>query len=305
MNVSPVISSAIGPTSAASFPLVYPSATRATTDTVASSVVELSAPGKLLAAASAISNPPAAQGSFASAASEAQTFTDTFNGLMQYIYDVLQNIAFQPPSAPSLATLLLQTLNTQQPAVNGQSFVASLASIGIASQTPAVLNPSGSMTVDFNTLQSAFNADQGETLSLISQAHQSLGQLASALVGAPNTLAQTGGAVAAPAPAPTSLAAPAAVIAVAAAAQSMPANVAPAALPGNPTGLDPLIVAKSPITAQAIAAYHLTDGLFDTRTPPMKVVLPVPNAEYSPIVPIPAVTRDLHHGDNNRRFRAR
>lgn len=183
MNISPVISPSILQTglftTASAQPVAYSINPPATTS---ASVVDISWPGKLLSVASifgdGVSQSAAtSQGSFATVVATTQLFVDVFNSFLQSGSDNLQN-----PAGGSFDSLFMQVLNSQATATSGdgKSIVTQLAEAGIDYQAPSILNKTGQMTVDLTALQSAFNADPIGTSSLLAQAIQSIGPLATA-----------------------------------------------------------------------------------------------------------------------------
>lgn len=171
MDISSVISSSVAQTVAAVgsqrviFSVVPP--------TTASSV-EISGLGQLLSASTlfetGISN-ATNQAGFPAVLAATQIFVDAFNNFLQT--DSLQNA-----SAGPLGNLFMQMLNTQTTAGSGKSIIASLSGIGINYQPAASQNDTGRMSIDFKTLQSAFNVSPTGTGSLLTQATQSIGQFA-------------------------------------------------------------------------------------------------------------------------------
>jgi hypothetical protein len=121
-------------------------------------------------------NPQATgQTGFAATENEAQMFVDIFNNFLQSTSDT----TLTAPGASS-NSLMVQLLNSQQASKtsNGLSLSDSLDAIGIAFQQPSPLNSKGQLTLDTDKLQSAFSANQSATLAVVSQAMQSIGQLA-------------------------------------------------------------------------------------------------------------------------------
>jgi hypothetical protein len=121
---------------------------------------------------------------FASLVAEAQYFVDAFNNLQS-------NLAFMQGSLGTLSgdTLAVQfarTLNTQSTLpltndtddISGTSAPTSLAEIGIEFQPTPTTAVAGTLSIDLQTLQSAFESNPTGTFSLLTQAVQSFGDLA-------------------------------------------------------------------------------------------------------------------------------
>ncbi|HUX89839.1 MAG TPA: hypothetical protein VMV48_04020 [Gallionellaceae bacterium] len=150
----------------------------ATTGTSSVDIVDISGLGQLLSVSSifetAILKAAATnKATFFTVVAATQYFVDAFNSFMQS--DSMQNSL-----DGSLGNLFIQVLNTQTTASSGnsKSIIASLSEVGVNLQAATSQNGAGLMTIDFKTLQSAFNADQLGTISLLAQSIQSIGQLA-------------------------------------------------------------------------------------------------------------------------------
>lgn len=157
-----------------------------------STIVQLSGLGQLLSAAStfassiAVIQPGLASSGlgqhfgadFGSLAAEAQGFVDAFNTLQNTI-NGLQGFAGAQGGSP-FATQLATSLDNQAGAsfANGGSPLTTLAQIGITLQPPTVTGGGGTLGIDLATLQSAFNADQAGTFSLLGQAIASFSAIA-------------------------------------------------------------------------------------------------------------------------------
>ncbi len=380
MNISPIMSPPIGST----VPLVFPNGKRIQSANDPSSIVALSVAAKALYAASSVNS---GTGNFSIAVSEAKTFADAFNGLLQYGY----GLNGYYPSGLSPGSMLTEAFNAQQ-TNSGQTLMASLQSIGIQYQEPVAEDPAGTVTVDINKLQSAYNSDRAGTLSLLSEADKTIGQIAGGIAGnlalvpaqqgtipssesasvaqsvvgnavqtltsiALNAAGQANSLFAGITPLSTSQqlatlaaseqlsvaeqfaaaaqastsnafqATAAASVAIAAApsapqaatAEMTPATTStgtsattpqnlqaaaaglsagaaatPAAAQAIPNSIDPLLVATSPFTAQAIAAYHMVDGIFDTGKGRPYGHSGDPYGEYMPIEPPVSVREQLH-----------
>jgi hypothetical protein len=169
MDISSVISSSVAQTVATTgsqrvvFSIVPPAT---------ASSVEISGLGQLLSASTlfetGISN-AANQAGFPAVLAATQIFVDALNNFLQT--DSLQNA-----SAGSPGNQFMQVLNT--PASSGKSIIASLSGIGINYQPAASQNDTGRMSIDFKTLQSAFNVSPTGTGSLLTKATLSIGQFA-------------------------------------------------------------------------------------------------------------------------------
>ena len=169
MDISSVISSSVAQTVATTgsqrvvFSIVPPAT---------ASSVEISGLGQLLSASTlfetGISN-AANQAGFPTVLAATQIFVDALNNFLQT--DSLQNA-----SAGSPGNQFMQVLNT--PASSGKSIIASLSGIGINYQPAASQNDTGRMSIDFKTLQSAFNVSPTGTGSLLTKATLSIGQFA-------------------------------------------------------------------------------------------------------------------------------
>ncbi len=154
--------------------LFSPPATIATSNV---DIVDISGLGQLLSASllfeSDIFNEAAAsQDSFSTIAAVTQ-FVEAFNSF-------LQSDSLQSPSGGSIGNLFIQLLNTRAGAnsVDGQSIIDSLAEAGINFQPPVSLNGASLLSIDFEALQAAFDADPSGTVALLGQTTRSIGQLA-------------------------------------------------------------------------------------------------------------------------------
>jgi hypothetical protein len=171
MDISSVISSSVAQTVATTgsqrvvFSIIPP--------TTASSI-EISGLGQLLSASTLFetgNSNAANQAGFPAVLAATQIFANALNNFLQT--DSLQNA-----SAGSPGNQFMQALNTQTTAGSEKSIIASLSGIGINYQAPVSQNDTGRMTIDFKTLQSAFNTNPAGTTSLLAQATQSIGQFA-------------------------------------------------------------------------------------------------------------------------------
>ena len=150
-----------------------------------SAIVELSGLGQLLAATStfqdALANlqPGSADSGlgqnfgtdFGSLAAEAQNFVDSFNALQNALAGLQSGAG--PLTGDALAAQFAQALGDQATATftNGTG-PTTLADIGIAQ------SDSGTLSIDLQALQTAYQANASGTFSLLAQAAQSLGQVA-------------------------------------------------------------------------------------------------------------------------------
>lgn len=151
--------------------------TPATTNTSSADIVDISALGQLLSATSIfesgiLQTTATTPSGFATLATATQLFVDAFNGFLQSGSNNLLN-----PPGLSLGNLFAQALASRTTS-NGTSVIASLSSVGINFVPPLLPNGAGQLTIDLQSLQSAFNADPVGTSSVLSQAIQSIGQLA-------------------------------------------------------------------------------------------------------------------------------
>ena len=276
----------------------------------AGDTVNISAAGKLLSA-STLFDAATNSTDFAAVAVTTQYFADAYNNF-------LQSDSLQSTTGGSLNSLFTQALNAD-------TGVFRLSAIGINFLTPA----SGQITIDYNTLQAAYLANPAGTVSQLTQATLSIGQLAAqftTLAAQLNSLSQM------PLPAATSAAAPAqtaaptatntAATAATAATTSATATTAAATvsttapvtatalpivtttLPTNTTAqnpapvsfVNPTVNSADPAIAAAIASYHMVDGIFDMAKPHNTGPAPKPlgYSEITTIAPIQPVILNLH-----------
>lgn len=173
MDISPVISSSslqnIFATTSSQrvvFSIITPAVTTSTS-------VDISGLGRLLSAASVLErsvSTTAGSGNagFPTVLATTQLFVDAFNGF-------LQSGSLQNASGTPVASQFVQTV------AGGQ--LDRLSGIGISYQPYSDQNPNGQLVIDYQTLQSAFNADRNGTVSLLAQATQSIGQSATQFTG--------------------------------------------------------------------------------------------------------------------------
>lgn len=181
MDISPIISSSIVQTdffgTASVQPVTFLLNPSATTATNSVDTVDISGLGQLLSSSlifetNILKAAAANQISFPTVVSATQFFVDAFNSF-------LQSSSLQSSSGGSLGNLFTTMLNTHTTSsADGRSIIASLSGIGINFQASTSQNSPGLMTIDLQTLQSAFNADQLGTVSVLAQATQSIGQVA-------------------------------------------------------------------------------------------------------------------------------
>lgn len=163
-----------------------------------SAIVELSGLGQLLSAAAIFQDQlqslqpgTATSGGgqnfgtdFASLAAETQSLADAFNNLQSNITSVNGTSNLLGGNVTS-ASGLSQSLDAQAQAnyANGASTLTNLAQLGIAYQPPLLAGGGGSLSIDLNKLQSAFNADAAGAFSLLSLAAHAFTGIAGDFVG--------------------------------------------------------------------------------------------------------------------------
>ncbi len=291
----------------------------ATPTTTSSYSVEISSLGQLLSAATLFETVPSQttnQTGFPAISTATQSFVDAFNNFLQS--GNLQSTASGP-----LGNLFTQVLNANS--TYGQSLISSLSGFGI--HLPTATNQNGQMTIDLNTLQSAFNTNPAGTVSLLAQTTQSISQLATeltALAAQLNQLTQpasptTAGATAStasPTPASTTMpaspltasttpvvttttptAAPTTSTTAATLLTAAPAGPAVENVTPNAASLvNPVINSADPGVAAAIASYHVIDGIFDMAKPHNEgQVLKTPNySATEPVAPVRPAMLNLH-----------
>ncbi|HTZ00376.1 MAG TPA: hypothetical protein VMB75_11090, partial [Rhodocyclaceae bacterium] len=115
-------------------------------------------------------------GALAGLVAEIQSFVDAFNTLLTSLGNLTGGTF---TTAEDLAAQFSQALAAQaaQPLANGASPLTTLAQIGIQLQ-PATTTTPAALTLNLQTLQAAFAADQAGTSSLVRQALQTFGGLA-------------------------------------------------------------------------------------------------------------------------------
>jgi hypothetical protein len=158
-----------------------------------STVVDLSGFGQLLSATdlfqSSLSNlQPGSTASgigenfgtnLASLAAEAQSFVDAYNTLQDNLTNLQES--FGSLAGNSLVAQLAQALNAQvvEPIGNSNSAFTDLGQIGIEFQPASTTSGGGTLSLDLQTLQSAFETNPTAAFSLLAQATQALGNTAS------------------------------------------------------------------------------------------------------------------------------
>jgi len=159
--------------------------------TGSSAVVELSGLGQLLSATSLFQNslavlqPGSASSGlgtnfgtdFGSLAAEVHNFVDTFNTLQSTLASLQSPVGAL--AGNTLANQFVQALNTQVTATfaNGETGPTTLGQLGVELQ-PVAGGGASALTVNLQSLQSAFAANPTGTFSLLAQAVQSFGNLA-------------------------------------------------------------------------------------------------------------------------------
>jgi hypothetical protein len=115
---------------------------------------------------------------FASLAAEAQNFVDAFNTLQSNL--TFLQVPFGTLSGKPLAAQFAQVLNAQatSPLTNDSSTPTSLTDIGITLKSTSTTAVGGTLGIDLQTLQSAFESNPTGTFSLLTQAVQSFGDVA-------------------------------------------------------------------------------------------------------------------------------
>ncbi len=157
-----------------------------------STIVGLSGLGQLLSAAASFQDQlrPLQPGNIANGGSnlasltaEAQSFVDAYNNLQGAIASVNSTGNLLGSSVPG-ASGLIQSLNTQAQAgySNGNSSLTNLSQLGIAFQPSLLAGGGGSLSIDQNTLLSAFNTDAAGAFTLLSQAASAFNDLAASFI---------------------------------------------------------------------------------------------------------------------------
>lgn len=157
-----------------------------------STIVGLSGLGQLLSAAASFQDQlrPLQPGNIAnggnnlaSLTAEAQSFVDAYNNLQSAIASVNSTGNLLGSSVPG-ASGLIQSLNTQAQAgySNGSSSLTNLSQLGIAFQPSLLAGVGGSLSIDQNTLLSAFNTDAAGAFTLLSQAASAFNDLAASFI---------------------------------------------------------------------------------------------------------------------------
>lgn len=100
----------------------------------------------------------------------AELFVDTFNRLQASNSNLTEN-----PLIPTSNDSLLQALNAARPDAAEAGLFEQLSKIGINLQSPATPGSDSSLTLDVIDFQSALAQNPGETLTLLTQALQALG----------------------------------------------------------------------------------------------------------------------------------
>jgi hypothetical protein len=139
----------------------------------------------------------------ASLSAETQNFVDAFNGLQSNISNI-NNTSNLLGGSVAGASGLTQSLNAlaQTTFANGSSTLTNLSQIGITYAPPTIPGGGGNLSINMNTLQSAFNTDATGAFSLLTQAASAFGNVAGNFVNQAGSqysslasLAQTSGVV--------------------------------------------------------------------------------------------------------------
>ncbi|BCK87946.1 hypothetical protein MIZ01_1743 [Sideroxyarcus emersonii] len=119
----------------------------------------------------------------ASLTAETQSFVDAYNNLQSAIASVNNTGDLLGGNVPG-ASGLVQSLNAQAQAgySNGGSALTDLSQLGITFQPSLLAGGGGSLSVDQNTLLSAFNTDAAGAFTLLSQAASAFNDLASSFI---------------------------------------------------------------------------------------------------------------------------
>lgn len=118
-----------------------------------------------------------------SLAAEVQNFVDAFNGVQSNLASIGSASTLFGSSIPAASDLSL-SLNTQTQASfsNGSSALTNLSQLGIEFQPSPIPGGKSSLSINLNTLQSAFNSDASGAFSLLATAANSLGSLAGGFI---------------------------------------------------------------------------------------------------------------------------
>lgn len=175
--------------------------TNAVSQADAAVIVDISPPAQLLAAASTLQQLADVPGnpSFTDLLAGTQNFVDSFNNLqitapdagLNAALDVLTNAA---TNTATNATLNIAPSTTPNAIINGGNALSDLAQIGVNFSATTTSNTNESLTINPDTLQTAYNANPAVTSDLVAQTAQSL---ASALTAATATAAGDPGTFAA------------------------------------------------------------------------------------------------------------
>lgn len=168
-------------------------------------IVDISPPAQLLAAASTLQQLADVPGnpSFTDLLAGTQNFVDSFNNLqitapdagLNAALDVLTNAATNTATNTAInATLNIAPSTTPNAIINGGNALSDLAQLGVNFSAATTSNTNESLTINPDTLQTAYNANPAVTSDLVAQTAQSL---ASALTAATATAASDPGTFAA------------------------------------------------------------------------------------------------------------
>lgn len=151
-----------------------------------STFVGISARGQLLSATVTFQDQlqslrPDTATSYTSLTAKSQTLVASFNTLQAGIADINNSLS---AGGVSGASDLAQAINTQVQASypNGDSTLTELSQLGIEFQPSLLPGGSSTLSIDPDTLQSAFDADAAGAFSLLSKAADALGDVARSFI---------------------------------------------------------------------------------------------------------------------------
>lgn len=176
MDISAISSIPVTPSLAVSStrPVSFLFFTPAISDVTSVETVDISALGRLLSAVSIFESTVTSQASFSTVLAGAQFLVDAFN-------EFLQSDSLQSPLGGSLGNLFVRMLEAQTAGASesGESVLASLSRIGINFVPSESLSGSGSIAIDLETIQAAFNTDPSGTVGVLRQAGRAIASAAS------------------------------------------------------------------------------------------------------------------------------
>ena len=189
IEVNPVTS----PDAISSTQTVIAPTTNVVSQADAAVIVDISPPAQLLAAASTLQQLADVPGnlSFTDLLAGTQNFVDSFNNLQTTVPDAGLNAALDATTNTALNAASGTSPNAT---TTGGSTVSDLAQIGVNFSAATISNSNESLTIDPDTLQTAYNANPAVTSDLVAQTAQSV---ASALTAATATAASDPGTFAA------------------------------------------------------------------------------------------------------------